>query len=128
MFMCDIVEGFIKPATNKTGITTILWDGDTLPYKDRVFDVVVSFDVLLHVPEKSINKLWTEHTRVCNSFLFIATVDYSQDSYTSLHCFDHDYSKLIKGTEDFDMLVWKRWKNKPKRLNVWLRRIHACYS
>lgn len=131
MFMCDIAKGFAKVASDKTGTEVTVWDGNALPYKDMAFDVVVSFDVLLHAPKKSVDKLWIEHTRVCKDFLFVATSGDFMTDYEHPYCISHDYDRLVELVEDFEVLIWKRWKrrqrvrSKAKRLNIILRRRHA---
>lgn len=92
--MIDFVNSMRHGCLEKTGILPDYWDGHTLPYEDRSFDLVLSFDVLLHIPPRDIKAIFAEHARVARRWLYIATngvVHYSMARW----CFWHDYMALF---------------------------------
>lgn len=91
--MCDIAESMLDGCEERTGIRPDLWDGVTLPYDDRAFDLVVSFSVLLHQPPSGIDRLFSEHVRVAR-WVFVATCTRGISPQSS-YCFNQDYRGLI---------------------------------
>jgi len=89
--MCDIADSFLDECECHTGIRPDKWDGNTLPYGDGEFALVVSFSVLMHVNGNLLNFL-REHMRVSRKHLFVST--WYVPFYSGLpaeHCFLHDY-------------------------------------
>lgn len=91
--LCDISPLFIELCREKTGVVPILWDGKNLPFESESFDLVISFDVMLHVPVDDIEGFWAEHVRVAKDKVFVATYIGAR---TNLHSFRHGYGQLIK--------------------------------
>lgn len=91
--MVDFVESMRQGCLQKTGVLPDQWDGQTLPYTDRSFDLVLSVDVLLHVPPEDIDRVFAEHVRVTKRWMYITT---NGAVYRPLarHCFWHDYIRL----------------------------------
>lgn len=90
---CDISDQMRKECLNKTGVLPDKWGGKKLPYRDQDFDLVVSFDVMLHVMPELLGEVWDEHVRVTKRFLFVAT---SVCDVRSTHCFRHVYVPMIE--------------------------------
>ena len=62
---CDVAESAIRFAKrNFSSIEFSMIKGDILPYKDNEFDVVLSFDVIEHIP--NVEKHFSEVQRVLN--------------------------------------------------------------
>lgn len=93
--MCDFAKSMMDGCERETGVRPEEWDGETLPYPDGSFDFVLSFSVMLHVPPEDAKAMLTEHARVTNRWLFVATLD-SYDDQLSPHCFVHDYGALFR--------------------------------
>lgn len=93
--MCDFVESMRYKCLRNTDILPDYWDGNELPYNDNEFDLVISFSVLLHVPQDNIEQILREHARVCSKHIFIATYAGGLDRLAP-HCFEHDYQGLFE--------------------------------
>ena len=93
--MCDFVESMRYNCLRNTDILPDYWNGRTLPYSDKKFDLVISFSVLLHVPPADIETVFAEHIRVCKKYFFIATYNAGFDRLAS-HCFEHNYKSLFE--------------------------------
>jgi hypothetical protein len=79
----------------RTGVLPDKWDGSHLPYPDRAFDLVLSVDVLLHIPPADIGHVLAEHVRVSRQWLYIITVGLVYTPIKATYCFWHDYLKLF---------------------------------
>ena len=92
--MVDFVDSMRQGCQDATSILPDKWDGVTLPYSDKSFDLVLSVDVLLHVPPSTIGRVFAEHARVSKRYLYIIT---NGTVYKPLadHCFWHDYLRLF---------------------------------
>ena len=95
--MVDFVDSMREGCQKRTGILPDKWDGKFLPYADKSFDLVLSVEVLLHVPPADIVRILAEHARVSRRWLYIVTVG---TCYKPLgaHCFWHDYLRLFSDT------------------------------
>jgi len=87
--LCDFTEHQRKRCLAFTGVEPDAWDGVTLPYEDDSFDLVLSFDVMLHVPPADLAQFVAEHVRVTRRWLYVATVRKGSD--VAAHCFVHEY-------------------------------------
>jgi len=103
MQLCDISEEYCKKALEHTGILPDWWDGETLPYADNSFDLVIAQSILLHVEPEMITKVWNELVRVTRKYLYVATMKVRRtkkrlafESQGNHHCFSHDYTGLMK--------------------------------
>jgi hypothetical protein len=90
---CDISKSMRDKFYRNTGINPDPWDGVTLPYGDGGFEVVISFNVLLHVPSNKIMKHLSELLRV-GRYVYIATYN-GKNKKLSKHCFSHDYETMF---------------------------------
>ena len=92
--MVDFVDSMRQGCQGATGVLPDKWDGVTLPYADRAFGLVLSVDVLLHVPPADIGRVFAEHARVSRRWLYVIT---NGTVYKPLadHCFWHDYLRLF---------------------------------
>lgn len=98
---CDIAPYQRMQCYARTGVYANDWDGKHLPYEDDTFDLVVSFDVLLHVPPDDARLFTMEHVRVSNEYLIFATL-MKYTGELAPHCFVHDTSDLFAGLECVD--------------------------
>jgi SAM-dependent methyltransferase len=122
--LCDIAA---KPRTichKNTGIWPEHWDGKELPYDSRQFDLVILFDVLLHVPPADLGDFFEEHIRVCKKYLFVATGYWKEWDRSSHWCFPHDYRKLFArtGVKIVDQAFWHGTKGTHRYRANWLLR------
>jgi len=92
--MCDFVKSMREECEARTGIKPDLWNGKKLPYSDNAFDWVISFSVMLHVPESNILKHFEETIRVADRYIYIATY-YGPNKGLAKHCFSHDYDSMV---------------------------------
>lgn len=123
--MCDIADSFIQSCYRKTGMKPKKWDGVTLPYEDSLFDMVISFSVMLHVPPENIDRFLKEHIRVSKDRIFIATWYVPHTSQSAYHCFLHDYPKLfndnnLKIIEEFETYL----EGNEHTRRVWLLQVN----
>ena len=95
--MVDFVDSMREGCQQKTGILPDKWDGRLLPYPDKSFDLVLSVEVLLHVPPADIARILAEHARVSRQWLYIVTVGTCYKPL-GVHCFWHDYLRLFSDT------------------------------
>jgi len=93
-FMVDISDSMRHHCREKTGIMPDPWDGKFLPYADHSFDMVLSFQVMLHVPPTDVERFLAEHVRVSRRWIYIATAGIVRKPLAR-HCFSHDYVKLL---------------------------------
>jgi len=93
--MVDFSEKGRRLAQGNTGILPDKWDGVTLPYKNNSFDLLVLFDVLLHIDPVLIKQVWSEVKRVSSRYIFVTTSTFPL-SKSSHFCFSHDYETLFK--------------------------------
>lgn len=95
--LCDFTEHQRQRCFAVTGVEPDAWDGVTLPYEDDSFDLVLSFDVMLHVPPPDLAQFVAEHMRVTKRWLYVATLRQAQgepvwsDGDVAAHCFIHEY-------------------------------------
>ncbi len=89
--LCDFTDHQRKRCLNVTGVRPDAWDGVMLPYGDDSFDLVVSFDVMLHVPPADLARFVAEHVRVTRRWLYVATVRKGDQDKMAPHCFVHEY-------------------------------------
>jgi len=95
--LCDFTEHQRRRCLAVTGVEPDVWDGVTLPYEDDSFDLVLSFDVMLHVPPTDLAQFIIEHMRVTRRWLYVATLREAQgepvwqDFGVAAHCFIHEY-------------------------------------
>ncbi len=87
--LCDFTEHQRQRCFAVMGIEPDAWDGVTLPYADDSFDLVLSFDVMLHVPPSDLARFVAEHVRVARRWLYVATLRLGVSA--AAHCFVHDY-------------------------------------
>lgn len=87
--LCDFTAHQRRRCLDVTGVKPDAWDGVTLPYQDDSFDLVLSFDVILHVPPLDLARFVAEHVRVTRRWLYVATVWKGRD--VAAHCFIHKY-------------------------------------
>lgn len=93
--MVDFVDSMRQGCQQRTDVLPDEWDGHTLPYGDGAFDLVLSVDVLLHVPPADIGRVFAEHVRVSGHWLYIMVVGLMYTPIISEYCFWHDYLKLF---------------------------------
>ena len=129
--MCDFVEKPRRMCEERTGVLPDLWDGDTLPYWPESFDLVVLFDVLLHVPPKNLKKFWREMLRVSRRFLFLASGkrgawNQQPSPGSPAWCFNHEYKKLVteSATQIVEEKIWTRKRG--IRINWLLEKEKIC--
>ncbi len=89
--LCDFTEHQRQKCLEFTGVEPDTWDGVTLPYEDDSFDLVLSFDVMLHVPPSDLARFLAEHVRVTQRWLYVATLWQGDKDKLAPHCFIHDY-------------------------------------
>ncbi len=94
--MCDFVDSMIEKCFNHTGVRPDKWDAKTLPYKDKSFDMVVVFDVLLHVPPPRLRNFLKEIRRISSGLVYAASYEKGIPKLAP-HVFEHDYPKHFKG-------------------------------
>ncbi len=87
--LCDFTEHQRQRCLEVTGVKPDTWDGITLPYEDDSFDLVLSFDVMLHVPPADLAQFIAEHVRVARRWLYVAAL--RQGVSEAAHCFVHEY-------------------------------------
>jgi ubiquinone/menaquinone biosynthesis C-methylase UbiE len=114
--MVDIAPKMIAVCEAATGIKPQLWDGQRLPYDDNIFDWVLSFSVMLHVPPADIAQHIAEHARVSRRFVFVSTYTGIASSLSS-HCFRHAYEQLF---EQAGLAVVERRRFKREQQTQWL--------
>lgn len=93
-FMVDFAESMRKNCYARTRIRPDSWDGKKLPYPDNTFDMVLSIEVMLHVPPADIDLFLKEHIRVATRWVYIITAGIIWKK-PAPHCFHHDYLKLF---------------------------------
>jgi SAM-dependent methyltransferase len=76
----------------------------TTPFEDTEFDVVCSFEVLLHSPPNEIENLMQELCRIGKK-VFVITWYKNGDESNSSHCWTRDYKKIINNN-NFKLLHW----------------------
>jgi len=97
-YMCDISKTMIKNCYINTGQIPLLCESNTsLPFDDSVFDVLISFSVLLHVRPCDIGAIIKEYARVIKqgSYIYIATYYGGLDKLAE-HCFEHNYRDMFE--------------------------------
>lgn len=105
--LCDISPTMCQNCEQRTGVLPVLWDGITLPFEDDRFEMVVSFNVMLHVLPGRIERFISEHLRVARRYLFVATYTPSATpEKLAAHVFVHDYAQLFPGTEVYKSKYW----------------------
>jgi len=65
------------------------------PFKDNEFDIVCSFEVLLHCPEAEIEEVIRELSRIGKKVIIITWYKKGETLVTK-HCFTRNYKNLIK--------------------------------
>jgi ubiquinone/menaquinone biosynthesis C-methylase UbiE len=93
--MCDFVDSMRQECYIRTGIVPQKWDGKTLPYDNDSFDMVVVFDVLLHVPPKDLDNFLKEIKRVSSRLIYVATYKKGIPKLAP-HVFEHNYKKRFE--------------------------------
>ena len=91
--LCDFVDSFRYHCEEVVGILPDRWDGQTLPYGDCSFDMVVSFSVLHHVPVADLGRVFSEHVRVLKNWFYIAVGLPRQSEGSNIL---HDYNPLFE--------------------------------
>lgn len=89
----DFVKSMRLKCKANTGVLPRYWDGKKLPCSTNQFDLLILFDVLLHVPEKDIESFIKETTRAAK-YTYIATY-FTGQPHSPPHVFEHDYYKLL---------------------------------
>jgi len=107
--MVDFADSMRQGCQRRTGTLPDAWGGKALPYPNKAFDLVLSVDVLLHIPPADIERVFAEHVRVSRRWLYVTT---SGTIYRPLarHCFWHDYLKLFSDNKLYvtDAKFWQR--------------------
>jgi len=93
-YMVDFADSMRRNCHARTGILPDPWDGKFLPYADQYFDMVLSFQVMLHVPPTDIRLFLAEHIRVARRWVYIDTAGIVRKRLAD-HCFHHDYVGLF---------------------------------
>ena len=115
--LCDFSPTMCQNCKNRTGVLPVLWDGITLPFEDDRFEMVVSFNVMLHVPPSRIEHFISEHMRVARRYLFVATYTPAQmPERLATHVFVHDYANLFPGATVYKA---KHWENRAHWVLTW---------
>lgn len=91
--MVDFVDTMRRKCQENTGILPDTWDGKTLPYKDKSFDLVMAWEVMLHVSPSDIGRFFAECSRVTKKWLFFSSPGTIFTQFAD-HCFRHDYLGL----------------------------------
>ena len=96
--MIDFVDAGVALCEENTGHTPDMWDGETLPYEDDSFDLVVMMDFLLHVHPNQIEKVIAEVKRVGRYMVYANTTEWNQPEIKDdTWCFAHDFTTLFDG-------------------------------
>lgn len=115
--LCDISPTMCQNCEQRTGVLPVLWDGTTLPFENDRFEVVVSFNVMLHVPPSRIEHFISEHMRVARRYLFVATyVPAATPERLAAHVFVHDYYKLFPNVTVYKA---KHWTDRAHWILTW---------
>lgn len=97
---CDISEKFIEIANNLGfNYQLILYSKTTIPIEDSKSDIVLSSEMLLHVPEKDIEEVFKEHIRISKKYILIIVSHNAEGKklpFSNVTDFDHNYEELIK--------------------------------
>lgn len=97
--MIDITTNFRPECIINTGISPLLYK-DNIPFPENWFDFLISFSVLLHVPEHDLLQTLREYRRVCNKHIFIATYSpLEAPKELAPYNFAHDYEEAFKTAE-----------------------------
>lgn len=86
----------------------VMGDGCKLPFKTKVFDVVVSVDAVEHIPKPLRNRLYKELTRICKKKIIITCPLQSEDGTFQGRNFDilfqysyeHEHKSKEPNTEE----------------------------
>lgn len=92
--MVDFVEAMRENCYANTEVKPDAWDGCTLPYDENAYNLVISFNVALHVPPGDIRVFMQEHMRVGEK-LYLVSYWRGYDNL-SPHVFEHDYYGLFR--------------------------------
>jgi len=93
--MVDFSVPMMDRCFESTGIRPDRWDGETLPYADKSYDLVLSVNVALHVPEHDILAFLSEHLRVGKSIYLVSYWSGYKKEEIAPHVFEHDYNDLL---------------------------------
>ena len=66
-----------------------------LKFNDEKFDLVITSNVLLHIPPESIKEAISELVRVSKNYILCIEYFEKNKSKKSEHCFLHDYQSLF---------------------------------
>lgn len=114
---CDFVDSMIALHEKATGVRPHKWDGKVLPFGDGVFDFILSYSVLIHVPPSGIEAIFSEHVRVSNRWLYIQAA--REMSNPAPHCFNHDHLDLF---DAYDLKIVDELESIDGRRVNWLLR------
>lgn len=108
---CDFTDCQREWCRANTGILPDAWDGFKLPYSDGSFGLVLSMDVLLHVPPVGAVDFVREHNRVCARWLIVASLDRCENEKLAPHCFCHDNEETFRRA-GLEIVKVKRFGNR----------------
>jgi len=92
-----------------------------MPFKDGEYDVVVSEDVLEHIPEKSKLHFLNELFRVAKNYIIIAAPFYSKEVQKAEERVN-SFHQLLSGEKDKNLIEHKRYGlPKTEMVEAWLK-------
>ena len=80
---------------NDESVKLVKAPAQDLPFENNSFDVVITSEVLMHIPKENIKEAVKEICRVSSKYVVI-TEFYKEDIKLAEHCFLHDYTKLFE--------------------------------
>jgi len=86
---------FSLEALKQSNLPAFLFSDTTkhIPLPSKCFDAAISISVLIHIPERDIEKAITEISRVTKKCIILQE---SSVQSNQPHCFSHDYENLFK--------------------------------
>lgn len=80
-----------------------LYDGKTIPYPDRHFELVTVFSVVHHIPDDVYENFFKEITRVSSKYIFIKDVDLISENPRRMFQLQHDTFEggIVEGNKSF---------------------------
>ena len=77
-------------------VKLVYGDASRMPFKDASFDLVLSNEVLLHVPPSKIGKVRSEMARVARKYIVMVEFYTPVKEKLERHCFNHDHKTAFE--------------------------------